>query len=57
MYTEHDIKCWFLHMMEKYQNCPFNEALRSVQDSMFKKDWRKEEDILDYFIHYIKKEG
>lgn len=56
MYTEHDIKCWFLYMMEKYQNCPFNETLKAVQDTMFNEDWGKEE-TLNYFVHYIKKEG
>ena len=56
MYTEHDIKYWFLYMMEKYQNCPFNETLKAVQDTMFNEDWGEEE-TLNYFVHYIKKEG
>lgn len=56
MYTEQDIKDWFFYMMQKYQNCPFNETLRMVQDTIFNED-RGKEDTLDYFIHYIKKEG
>lgn len=57
MYTEHDIKCWFLYLIQKYQNCPFSETLKMVQDTMFDKNWREEKDTLDYFINYIKKEG
>ena len=57
MYTEHDIKCWFFYLIQKYQNCPFSETLKMVQDTMFDKNWREEKDTLDYFINYIKKEG
>ena len=42
--------------MKKYQNNIINETLKTVQNTMFNEQWRKE-DTLNYFVHYIKKEG
>lgn len=53
MYTEQDIKDWFLYMIQKYKNSPFNESLKHVQDTMFNKDFDNYE-TLDNFIHNIK---
>lgn len=40
-YTEQEIKDWFKYMMDKYQNCPFHEDLRSVRDEMFDPFWKR----------------
>lgn len=47
-YTEQEIKDWFEYMMNKYQNCPANDHLRSVRDSMFDPFWKR--DNLKIFV-------
>ncbi len=41
-YTEKEIKEWFKIMKEKYTNCPFQQNLQSVEDTMFDEFWEKD---------------
>lgn len=37
-YTENELKAYFEYLQENFKNCPFNEAVWQVQNTMFDKE-------------------